>query len=442
MDFNMPTIKGEPRLIPVPREASPADPARRWDAYLPPAPKRARRVLGWGAALAAALVLPFVFSGTFGISVLTQICIAVTFALAYNMLLGGTGLLSFGHALYFGIGAYATAHCLNAFGEHVPVVLAPLVGAAAALVLGAGVALFTVRSGKVIFAMISLAVGQLAFSAATIMTGFSGGDEGIRLDPSRALGWGIDFGSPLNVYLLIAVWSWCAALAMYALSFTPLGRLMNATRDNPERMEFVGFSPVLIRGMALTLSAGFAGIAGSLYALGFQVVTLDTLGLLQSTSGMLHAYVGGITSFFGPVLGALLITLATAHLSTLTDAWPLYLGVFFVAVTVSWRFGLTGALSELLRAAPRAIRQHGAATVVRRAVPAVLGTLATWAGFVLAIELIQSLSANMGAPLHLALAPGAALTADPHRVLPWLVALVLMAVGYVLLRRKARAANR
>jgi len=438
MDFDMPTIKGEPRLVSTRREARVTDPATRWDAYLPRRAHIGRRALGWGIALAVALALPFVFSGTFGISVLTQICIAVTFALAYNMLLGGTGLLSFGHALYFGIGAYATAHCLNTFGEHVPVVLAPLFGAAAALLLGAGVALFTVRSGKVIFAMISLAVGQLAFSAATIMTGFSGGDEGIRLDPSHALGWGIDFGSPLNVYLLIAVWSWCAALAMYALGFTPLGRLMNATRDNPQRMEFVGFNPVLIRGLALTLSAGFAGVAGSLYALGFQVVTLDTLGLFQSTSGRLHAYVGGITSFFGPVLGALLITLATAHLSTLSDAWPLYLGVFFVSVTVSWRFGLTGALSELVRGAPRAVREHGAATVMRHAAPRLVGTLAAWVGFVLAIELIQSLSANMGTPLRVALAPGVALTADPHAVPPWITAIVLITVGYLLLGSKTR----
>lgn len=436
MDFDMPTIRGARRLDSPQREASSA--GRSWDAYLPPRPNRARRAFNWAAVLVVALVLPFLFTGTFAISVLTQICIAITFALAYNMLLGGTGLLSFGHALYFGIGAYTTAHVLNAFGEAVPVVLVPLAGGVAALVLGACVALFTVRSGKVIFAMISLAVGQLAYSAATIMTGFSGGDEGIRLDPARAAGWGIDYGSPVNVYLLIAVWTWCAALAMYALTFTPLGRLMNATRDNPERMNFVGFNPVFIRGLALTLSAGFAGIAGSLYALGFQVVTLDTLSLAQSTAGMLHAYVGGFTSFFGPVAGAFLITLATAHLSTLTDAWPLYLGVFFVTVTISWRYGLTGGLTDLLRIVPGAWRQKGAAYVAQCTVPVVLGALAICSGFILLIEMIQSLNANMGTPVRLAFLPGVH-AADPRSAVPWVVSIALLAGGLALLYTMRRA---
>ena len=144
MDFDMPTTRGARRLDSPQREASSA--GRSWDAYLPPHPNRARRAFKWAAVLVVALVLPFLFTGTFAISVLTQICIAITFALAYNMLLGGTGLLSFGHALYFGIGAYATAHVLNAFGEAVPVVLVPLVGGVAALVLGACVALFTLTS--------------------------------------------------------------------------------------------------------------------------------------------------------------------------------------------------------------------------------------------------------------------------------------------------------
>lgn len=440
MDFDMPTIRGARRLNSVQREASSAS-RTSWDAYLPSRPNHKRRTLCWGAALALALVLPFLFPGTFGISVLTQIGIAITFALAYNMLLGGTGLLSFGHALYFGVGAYATAHFLNYFGESAPVVLVPLVGGLAALVIGAFVALFTMRSGKLIFAMLSLAIGQLAFSAATISIRFSGGDEGIRLDPTHAAGWGIDFGSPLNVYLLVAVWAWCSALAMYALTLTPLGRLMNATRDNPERMEFVGFNPVMIRGLALTLSAGFAGIAGSLYALGFQVVTLDTLSLAQSTAGMLHTYVGGFTSYFGPVLGALLITLATAHLSTLTDAWPLYLGVFFVTATLLWRYGLTGGLADLLRIAPIAYRQKGAAYVVQYTAPVLFGALAICAGFVVLVEMIQSLSANMGAPVRLVFLPGLHV-ADPHSVAPWIASLALLAVGLALLYLGPRAARR
>ncbi len=272
-------------------------PAARYAAYLPPRRSLARNAAPWAAVLLVLIALPFVFSGVLGISVLVQACVAVTFALAYNMLLGGTGLLSFGHALYFGIGAYTTGHLLNHFGASVPLVLLPLAGGAAALAVGRLLALFTVRHDRTTYAMISLAIGQLTFAAATIMTSWSGGDAGIRLDPAAANGWGADFGDPRAMYFLIAGWTWLAALAMFLVTRTPLGRLMNATRDNAHRVSFVGFSPVSVRGLALTLSGGFAGIAGSLYALALQVVTTDTFGLPQTTVVMLHTYIGGFTSF-------------------------------------------------------------------------------------------------------------------------------------------------
>jgi len=414
----------------------------RLNAYLPPRPNQTRRVLGWCAALITAFVLPFVFPGTLGISVLTQIGIAVTFALAFNMLLGGTGMLSFGHALYFGTGAYATAHFLNYFGETVPVVLLPLVGGFAALTIGGFVALFTVRSGKVIFAMTSLAVGQLAFSAATIMTGWSGGDEGIRLDPTKAAGWGIDFGSPLAVYFLVAGWSWLTAFAMHTFTRTPLGRLMNATRDNPERMDFVGFNPVMIRGLALMLSAGFAGIAGSLYALAFQVVTLDTLGIAQSTTGMLHAYIGGHTTFFGPVVGAILITVISAHLSTLTDAWSLYLGVFFVTIVVSMRRGLTGALGDSSRNMTSAYYNGGLKLVLKRAAPAILGTITACIGFIVAVEMTRSLTEGIGFPVSVYFGfPSLELHFDPHQAAYWIFSAILISVGMFSITRKLPTAE-
>jgi branched-chain amino acid transport system permease protein len=441
MDFNMSTIKGErgPVAAQTTQRSVPPAGVERWNAYLPPRPNRTRRMAGWGAALGVAIILPFVFSGSLGVSVLTQICIAITFALAYNMLLGGTGLLSFGHALYFGAGAYTTAHFLNYFGDVVPVVLVPLVGGLSAMAIGAVVALFTVRSGKVIFAMISLAVGQLAYSAATIMTGLSGGDEGIRLDPSQAAGWGIDFGSPLAIYFLVAGWTWVAAIAMFSLTRTPLGRLMNATRDNAERMEFVGFSPTVIRGLALTLSAGFAGIAGALYALAFQVVTLDTLGLPQSTYGMLHTYIGGHTVFFGPVVGAVLITLVSAHLSTLTEAWPLYLGVFFVTVIITMRHGLTGSLSNLWRRAVTAYQTGGAAYVARQAAPNLFGGFIACAGFIAGVEMIRSLTESIRAPVRLPFVGGTGFALDPRNPVHWIVPVMLLAGGLATLTAKTRA---
>jgi branched-chain amino acid transport system permease protein len=413
-----------PVASPLPHEAG------QLTAYLPPRRHPARQMLPWVAAIVVLIALPFIFSGSLGLSVLTQICIATTFALAYNMLLGGTGLLSFGHALYFGVGAYATAHAVNYFGASIPLVLVPLVGGGAALLTGGIFALFTVRKGKITFAMISLAIGQLAYAVATIAKSWSGGDAGIRLDPTTAAQWGIDFGAPVAIYFLSAGWAWLATLAMFALTCTPLGRLLNATRDNPERVEFIGFSPTVIRGLGLTLSAGFAGIAGALYALTFQVVTLDTLSLQQTTAVMLQAYIGGYTTFFGPIVGAIVMTLASAHLSTLTDAWPLYLGVFFMTVIVLSQRGLTGAA---VRSWPRWVKSYRDIGIIRFAARA-LGYLAsmlfTVTGFISCTEMIQSLSENNGLLVPLSWI-SADLALDPHRLLWWIASLGVLLAGVI-----------
>jgi branched-chain amino acid transport system permease protein len=409
-------------------------PAARYAAYLPARRPLLRRAAPWAAALVALLILPFLFPGMLGISVLNQACVAVTFALAYNMLLGGTGLLSFGHALYFGIGAYTTGHLLNHLGASVPLVLLPLAGGGAALTVGALLALFTVRHDRTTYAMISLAIGQLTYAAATIMTAWSGGDAGIRLDPADANGWGIDFGSPRAMYFLIAGWTWLAALAMFLVTRTPLGRLMNATRDNSQRVSFVGFSPIAVRGLALTLSGGFAGIAGALYALAMQVVTTDTFGLPQTTVVMLHTYIGGFTSFAGPVLGAVLMTVTAAHLSSLTEAWPLYMGAFFLVVIIFSQHGLTGALLGASATLRRLRTEQGMARLGASVGLALLCCLMILGGFVALVEMIQSWSQNSGEPVTL-LSGALSFSLSPQQPRHWSAALLALAAGIAGLRR-------
>jgi branched-chain amino acid transport system permease protein len=414
--------------VPFPSSQAGADHAARLSHHLAPRVRLSRQLVPWAAVAALLVLMPFVFSGALGISVLTQVCIAVTFALAYNVLLGATGLLSFGHALYFGVGAYITAHLLSRFPGQIAVVLVPLIGGLGALGIGAIFAVFTVRKGKITFAMISLAIGQLAYAMATIMDGWSGGDSGIRLDPSSAAQWGIDFGSPLAIYFLIAAWTWLAALGMFLLRKTPLGKLMNATRDNPERLEFVGFSPTLIRGLALSVSAGFAGIAGALYALAFQVVTLDTLSLQQTTTVMLQTYIGGYTSFGGPVIGALLMTLVSAHLSSLTDAWPVYLGTVFLLIIVFSRHGIAGAIREARPRYRAARRTLGAGRIAGIVAVGVLLVCVSCAGYIAVVEMAQSLSDRSGAPLSLGWL-GRALVLDPHAAKVWVVSVLLLIAG-------------
>jgi len=417
-------------------------PAARYAAYLPKRRPLARRAAPWAVVLAVLAALPFAFPGMLGISVLTQSCIAITFALAYNMLLGGTGLLSFGHALYFGIGAYVTGHLLNHYTAAVPLVLLPLAGGAAALLVGALLATFTVRHDRTTYAMISLAIGQLVFAASIIMVSWSGGDAGIRLDPADANGWGVDFGDPRAMYFLVAGWSWLAALGMFAVTRTPLGRLMNATRDNSHRVSFVGFSPVTVRGMALTLSGGFAGIAGSLYALAMQVVTTDTFGLTQTASVMLHTYIGGFTSFAGPALGALLMTVTSAHLSSLTEAWPLYQGAFLLVVIIFSQHGLVGAVTGGRTLLARLAASRGPAYVAASCALAVLSLFVTVAGFIGIVELTQSWSANFGEPVTL-LKGALAFQISPHNPLHWGLALIALLAGAIcvgLVRRRFRVA--
>jgi branched-chain amino acid transport system permease protein len=415
----------------------PAAPASRYAAYLPRRRPLVQRAVPWAGVLLLLLALPFVFSGALGISVLTQSCIAVTFALAYNMLLGGTGLLSFGHALYFGIGAYVTGHLLNHYGAAVPLVLLPLAGGGAALAIGGVLALFTVRHDRTTYAMISLAIGQLTYAAATIMPSWSGGDAGIRLDPAAANGWGVDFGDPRAMYLLVAGWTWLAALGMFAVTRTPLGRLMNATRDNSHRVAFVGFSPVQVRGLALTLSGGFAGIAGSLYALAMQVVTTDTFGLPQTASVMLHTYIGGFTTFIGPVLGALLMTATSAHLASLTEAWPLYQGAFLIIVIIFSQHGLVGAITGGRTLLTRLRGSRGLAHVTLSCVLAVLCCLLMLGGFVTLIEMTQSWSANNGEPVAL-LTGALSFMASPQQPLHWAAALAALVAGVAGLRLTRR----
>jgi branched-chain amino acid transport system permease protein len=403
-------------------------PAARYAAYLPQRRPLAHRAAPWAAALLLLAVLPFLFSGMLGISILAQACIAITFALAYNMLLGGTGLLSFGHALYFGVGAYVTGHLLNHYAGAAPVVLLPLAGGGAAVAVGGLLALFTVRHDRTTYAMISLAIGQLVFAASIIMVSWSGGDAGIRIDPAAANGWGVDFGDPRAMYFLVAGWTWLAALGMYALTRTPLGRLMNATRDNSHRVSFVGFNPVAVRGLALTLSGGFAGIAGSLYALAMQVVTTDTFGLPQTASVMLHTYIGGFTSFVGPVLGALLMTVTSAHLSTLTEAWPLYQGAFLLVVIIYSQHGLVGALKGGRTLLARLSASKGMAHVALSCVLMALCCALVLAGFVGVVEMTQSWSANNGQPVTL-LSGALAFEVSPRQGAHWAAALLALAAG-------------
>ncbi len=302
----------------------------------------------WIGGAVLLLVLPHVVRTGAAIPIMNQMGIAVVFALSFNMLLGQGGMLSFGHAVYFGLGGFIAAHVLNLAGRgavYLPVPLLPLVGGlgglAAALLFGS----FSTRRAGTVFAMISLGVAELMAASSLIFDRFFGGEEGITTNRSKApLLLGMEFTRDRQVYYLIAFWLFVAAVAMYAFSRTPVGRMANAVRDNPERAEFVGYSQHRVRLVSFCAAGFFAGLAGGLFAVNYEILTAENMGLTASGAVLLMTFIGGVGSFAGPILGAIVFTFLQSMLSDYTGMWLLYIGILFLATVLFAPIGLAGVL--------------------------------------------------------------------------------------------------
>ncbi|MGE4281490.1 MAG: branched-chain amino acid ABC transporter permease [Magnetospirillum sp.] len=383
-----------------------------------------RQVLIWAAIFVIACVLPSLFRSGFLVSVLSQIAIMAVFALSYNMLLGQTGLLSFGHAVYYGLGAFATIHLLNGLGKSATpllVALLPLGGGAAGLVAGLILGRMTTKKAGTTFAMISLGIAELMFATTPIFPSVFGGDGGFAGNRMAGKGsfLGLTWGPQIEIYWLVLFWAFVSAGLMFALTQTPLGRVANAVRDNPERAEFIGYDTRQVRYRMLVLSGLFAGIAGGLSALNYEIVTVDMLNAHTSGSVLLMTYTGGIGHFFGPVLGAAMITLMQTLVGGLTHAWLLYFGLFFLFMVAFAPGGMASVLSRqsaLVKAGLwRCLLPHYALA----AAPAALACL----GAVGLIEMAYALLAGhdaasfMGTSIRL------------HTLLPWLGAASVLIGG-------------
>jgi branched-chain amino acid transport system permease protein len=307
-----------------------------------------RRNAIWWAALVLVVLLPQVARSGTAIAVLNQMCIMVIFSLSYNMLLGQGGMLSFGHAVYFGLGGYFAMHLIQLAGGagfFMPLPLTPLAGGLAGLFFGLLFGSFSTNRAGTVFAMISLGIGEMIAASSLIFVKFSGGEEGITADRTDLTPFfGHRFGSEVEVYYLIAGWMMLSAWLMYRFSRTPLGRMANAVRDNPERAEFVGYSQRRVRLLSFMAAGFFAGIAGGLFALNYEIVTEETVNLVTSGIVLLQAYIGGVGFFAGPIVGAVVYTLLQTLLSNYTEIWAFYVGLIFVATVMYAPTGLTGII--------------------------------------------------------------------------------------------------
>lgn len=309
--------------------------------------------------LGIALHLPSLGAGRFVIVMLTQLAIMVTFAMSYNVNLGQTGLLSFGHAVYLGSGVFATLYLIDGIGTGMvplPLELAPLGGALAGFVSAAIFGLVSVRRAGVTFAMISLGLAELCVAGAMLFPSFFGGEQGVSADRVVDLTLtAMRYGSAREIYMLVLVWTAISVGLMVFLSRTPLGRLANAVRDNPQRVEYLGYAPYWIRFMQFCIAGTFAGVAGSLFALTYEIANAEVMGLRTSANVLIATYLGGITYVMGPVVGALTVTFLEINLARLTDAWLFYYGLLFIAIILFAPRGLTGILMDL----PGIVRRAG-----------------------------------------------------------------------------------
>ncbi|UJW79317.1 branched-chain amino acid ABC transporter permease [Hydrogenophaga sp. SL48] len=313
------------------------------------------RWIVWSLFALLLLVAPLVFSGNLSITMLSQMGIAIIACLSYNILLGQGGMLSFGHAVYTGLGSYMAMHALNAATDGqipIPVSLIPLVGGVAGLFFAILFGYVTTKKAGTPFAMITLGMAELVFAMSLMFSEFFGGEAGVS--GNRVVGeafMGISFGPPRQVYYLIAVYTFISVGLMFAFTRTPLGRILNAVRDNPERVEFIGYNTQKVRYLAFMIAGFFAGIAGGLGALNFEIVTAEVVGAARSGGYLLFTFLGGATFFFGPIIGGVLMVLAAVLLSELTKAWLLYLGLIFLFMVMYAPGGIASLIMMNLRVA-------------------------------------------------------------------------------------------
>ena len=308
----------------------------------------------WSAYALVLVLAPLLLTSSLSQSLLSQMGIAIIVCLSYNILLGQGGLLSFGHAVYSGMGAFLAMHTLNRVsgGWPLPVSLIPLVGGFGSLGLALLLGWVTTRKAATPFAMITLGLGELVWASALMWPAFFGGEGGVT--GNRVAGpsfFGLSYGPQIQLYYLIAAYTFVCTALMFAFTQTPLGRLLNAVRDNPERVAFIGFDPQMVRYLAFCLAAFFAGISGGLAALNFEIVTADVLSGPRSGAYLLFTFLGGSSFFAGPIIGAILMVLAFVLLSGLTQAWLLYIGLAFMLAVMYAPGGVAAWLMLNLRLA-------------------------------------------------------------------------------------------
>ena len=386
------------------------------------------------------ILLPWIFRSSLALTMLSQMGYLVIICLSYNILLGQGGMLSFGHAVYTGLGSFLAVHAMNLASNGslpLPIVVIPLVGGLSGLFFAALFGYVTTKKSGTTFAMITLGIGELVAAMSLMFPTFFGGEGGVTTNRTYGGGFlGLKFGSQLEVYYLIAVYCFISTVLMFAFTLTPLGRMLNAVRDNPERVEFVGYSTQRVRYLAFIISGFFAGIGGALAAINFEIVNAsDSLSAVRSGGYLLFTFLGGATFFFGPMIGAVLLVLASVLLSEVTKAWLLYLGLIFLFMVM---YAPGGIASLIMMQFPVIAKKRFRELLPHYARTGAAGLLVL-AALVLTVEMTYKVSVDSSNGTLMKLF---GIEFDAAGVLPWAVAIGLWIVGgWVFNAARRRLAN-
>jgi branched-chain amino acid transport system permease protein len=340
-------------------------------------------------ALVVLVVLPALLSPSL-LNAAIQMLIAVLFASAFNLLSGQGGMLSFGHSAYFGIGAFATVHAMGVAGSAhlLPTPLLPLAGGCGGFLLGVVAGWFSTQRSGVYFSMITLALAELLQALAPHLSGFFGGEAGVS--SMRMPAWGLSFESVTQVYYLTLAWVVLSLVLLYFLTRTPVGRLTLALRENSQRLRFLGYEVHRLRVLVFALSAMFSGIAGGLLAVNNETANYVLFDMHLSAEVVLNTYIGGVSVFLGPALGAAVMTFFGYAVSDLTRSWLLYQGVLFVLVMMFMPSGMTG----LLRWWSERRAKHSIGELLPAVCATLIAAVFVAAGTVFTVELAQRIFAE------------------------------------------------
>jgi branched-chain amino acid transport system permease protein len=302
----------------------------------------------WGIfLLVVAVIIPLWFP-PYQVNLLTEVIVFALYAISYNLLLGYAGLLSFGHAMFFGTGAYATAVALN----HMPglsIFSAVIIGVLVTTLTGLFVGSLLLRHKGAYFALLTLAFNALFYAVATKWYSLTGGDDGLSVyRPDINLGVvNLNMSDITIFYYFTLIIVGLVILFSWYFTRTAMGRTVLLMRENEERMKFLGYNTNLSRLILFTFTGALAGFAGSFYALVFQFTSISAISIDMTTTVLLMTFIGGTGSFVGPILGALVYTYLQDFLSDITDRWPLIMGAIFILMVLYVPGGLSGIFVSL-----------------------------------------------------------------------------------------------